>query len=93
MLIAVVIGIVHHSLAFAAAFGGHNHDTIGRTCAINGCCRSIFQHFNALNIIGIEEVEYALCARIHAVVSTFLLIEFRNRETVNNIKWLVAGIH
>ena len=45
-----------------ALLGGHQHDAVGRACAVDGGCRGILDHRNRGHVVGVELHQVALGA-------------------------------
>ena len=58
--------IIDAGFSHFAPLGGHQDDTVGGTCTVDGARGGILQHFNALNIIGVDTLHTILVGG-HAV--------------------------
>ena len=60
---------MHTLSTIAALCGNHNH-TVGTTSTVDGCCRSVLQHLDRLDIVRVEKVEVAHCHAVYNVERT-----------------------
>ena len=66
VLPAVGESVIDGSLAHAALLGGHEDDTVGSTCTVDGTRGGVLQHLNTLDVIGVHALHTILVGG-HAV--------------------------
>ena len=77
--IAVVIELQGTVSAF---LGGDDNHTVRCTRTVDGCCRSILQHSESLDVVGVDTTEHVAATLDGRVV---------NRHTVDHNQRVVAG--
>ena len=92
---ADIVGVidVRCLVASLSLFGCHQNDAVCAARAVDGRCRHVFQHLNALNVVrvdGCQRVQAALDAA-HARASLRRVFEID--EAVNHIQRLVRSVH
>ena len=61
-------GEVDLGLAALTLLGGDEHDTVGGAATVDGCGRGVFQHLDALDVLGVDTCQTAL-GGLHGVAT------------------------